>query len=117
MIFLLIVKHYICDIELQNNWQARGKCQKIGYFIPLTTHCLIHAVGTLAILYLLGLQNWWILAFFEVVAHYGIDLGKVRLNRILNASVDKKNFHRLYVADQCLHFAWYCLVCYIIGRY
>lgn len=114
MLILLIIKHYIADIELQTNWMACKKSDIHGWFMPLLVHSAIHVLGTLAVLWLLGLQNKAYLAFLELPIHFIIDRGKALLNAKTGGLCNKKPYHRLYVADQCLHFMWYVII-YIGG--
>lgn len=114
MIFLLIIKHYICDIELQPNWMATSKGLKKGYGTSLFLHCLVHGLGTWVVFWLLEAPYALIFALSDMGVHWCIDRGKSLVIRKIRAYSDKKPYHRLYVADQSLHFAYYCLVCLLM---
>ena len=53
-VFILLiiyqVKHLVADYPLQNRYML-GKFKSSGWVLPLSTHCLVHAVFTLVITY------------------------------------------------------------------
>lgn len=66
------VKHLIADFLLQKEYILRKSFVGIQFLLPLTLHCLIHAVLTLCIvLYVNPLM--WKLAFFDFGAHFLMD--------------------------------------------
>ncbi len=106
---LLTVKHVIADFFLQNSWIALGKDSKTGWLLPLTVHCLIHAV--VAALVILPLApKFWLLVVADFVVHFIIDRAKGFCVSTFEIGPDHRWFWWLIGIDQALHhltdFAW-----------
>lgn len=109
--FLLALKHAIADGPLQTSYQYmnKGKLHHPGGYL----HAGIHGAGTAIVLAPFGL--WW-LGVVDALAHFLIDLAKVRTtlrymwsyyNSHGYLAVTNNNFFNAIVVDQAMHFATY----------
>ena len=76
-IFVLLVvfqiKHLIGDYILQTSWMVIGKGKPgLAFVAPLSIHVIIHALTTLAIVYVVN-PSLWPLAVFDFVVHFTMD--------------------------------------------
>ncbi|HEY9787157.1 MAG TPA: DUF3307 domain-containing protein, partial [Candidatus Obscuribacterales bacterium] len=69
--FVFDTKHYLADYVLQNQYML-GKFRREGWLAPLTAHCLVHAVMTLAICLCVNPSLAW-LAALDFVLHFTMD--------------------------------------------
>jgi hypothetical protein len=98
------VKHLLGDYIFQTNWMVAGKTRAdIGFVFPLTVHVLVHALLTLAIVYVVNKELWW-LAVFDFVVHFVMDRiksGPRYLGRYNNPA--KSSFWICLGIDQMVH--------------
>ncbi len=113
LIFLLQIKHFICDGPLQTLAMVNGKgvyCKPIGL-----SHGLIHGVGTGLMLAIMGFPLILVLklALLEGVLHYHIDFLKERLVRINGWGYSDSSYWWALTGDQTLHHMTYLLVAWL----
>ena len=121
---LFAFKHFVADGPLQREYQYKNKGNlghPGGYL-----HAGIHGVATAIIMFPFGL--WW-LGAIEAVVHFVIDWGKVNLTAkygwsgVFEDPTTKRKCLQVYsdfyfwalMADQCLHFATYLVLLYILA--
>lgn len=66
------VKHFLADFPLQFPYMLRKFRPGWDFILPLTTHCIVHAVMTLIIVLCVRPSFWW-LAIFDFGAHFVMD--------------------------------------------
>lgn len=66
------LKHYLADYLWQNEYML-GKFKRVGYILPLSAHCGVHAVFTAAVA--LAVNPAWAipLALADFVLHFAMD--------------------------------------------
>jgi hypothetical protein len=116
-LFLLFVKHFVCDFPLQTSpWMYLNK----GKYLHLggIAHSAVHGIGTwLVLVFFIG-ANAWIYALLDFVIHYHIDWLKINLNQRLNYKPDNSNgFWILLGLDQLAHHITYFLIIHYAFKY
>jgi hypothetical protein len=111
-LFLLFVKHFICDFPLQANpWMYRNKGT---YMHPGgIVHAGIHAIGTLLVLAPFIGSASLMYALIDMVVHYHIDWAKMNLSQRYN--LQPNNSERFWILlgfDQLLHHITYFIIIY-----
>lgn len=69
------IKHFLCDFPMQTPYML-GKFKDKKWVLPLSTHCLVHALGTAIIVLssdILDMRIVLILAMFDFVVHFIMD--------------------------------------------
>jgi hypothetical protein len=111
-LFLLFVKHFICDFPLQTSpWMYRNK----GIYLHLggITHAAIHGLGTWLVLFFFIGQQAIIYAAIDFVVHYHLDWLKLNINKKFNFLPDNGNgFWILLGLDQLAHHITYFVIIY-----
>lgn len=72
LLLIFEVKHFICDFLLQGHYMT-GKFNKSGWILPLSSHCLVHAIFTYSILTFIGCPLSLILSIFDFTVHFIMD--------------------------------------------
>lgn len=92
--------------------EGRGRYLHFGQF----QHAGLHAVGTLIVLVLMGVQLK--LALFicaiEWVVHFHIDWAKARWSEYTGNSPDQAGFWRAFGVDQALHQWTYLVIVWAV---
>jgi hypothetical protein len=116
-LFLLFVKHFICDFPLQTSpWMYRNKGT---YLHPGgLAHAAVHAIGTwLVLVFFIG-QQAYLYALVDFVVHYHVDWAKMNLNKKYNLRADNGNgFWILLGLDQLLHHITYFVIIYYAYKF
>ncbi len=117
VMFALEGKHFAADYLLQFPWMIRekGSLAKIGGY----AHAGIHAVGSVLVLWLLGL-GWGAvlaLAVAEFVIHYALDFGKAHYGDHVSPMESPRLFWAFNGLDQFFHHTTYILMTYVIVTY
>jgi hypothetical protein len=116
-LFLLFVKHFICDFPLQTSpWMYRNKGT---YLHPGgLVHAAVHAIGTwLVLVFFIG-QQAYLYALVDFVVHYHVDWAKMNLNKKYNLRADNGNgFWILLGLDQLLHHITYFVIIYYAYKF
>ena len=111
-LFLLFIKHFICDFPLQATpWMYRNK----GVYMHLggIAHAGIHAVGTLLVLtpFLGNIAIMY--AAIDMLVHYHIDWAKMSVGK--RYDLQPNNSERFWILlgfDQLLHHITYFVIVY-----
>lgn len=116
-LFLLFVKHFVCDFPLQTSpWMYRNK----GIYLHLggITHSAIHALGTwLVLVFFIG-QHAWLYALLDFIVHYHIDWAKLQLNKRYSLRPDNSNWFWILLGfDQLAHHITYFVIIYYAFNY
>jgi hypothetical protein len=114
LLFLLELKHGICDGPLQTVWMVmeKGTYGKPGGL----AHAAIHGMGNLAVFAVFGLgwQLVLMLAIAEAVLHYHIDYFKESYSRRQGLTPQHRRFWLLFMGDQTLHHFVYLTMAWIV---
>ncbi len=111
-LFLLFIKHFICDFPLQANpWMYRNKGT---YMHPGgIVHAGIHAIGTLLVLAPFIGSTSVMYALIDMVVHYHIDWAKMNLSQHYDLQpTNSERFWILLGFDQLLHHISYFMIIY-----
>lgn len=116
-LFLLFVKHFVCDFPLQTSpWMYRNK----GIYLHPggIAHSAVHALGTwLVLVFFIGEQAW-MYALLDFIVHYHIDWAKLKLNKRYDLRPDNSNwFWILLGLDQLAHHITYFVIVYYAFNY
>lgn len=116
-LFLLFVKHFVCDFPLQTSpWMYRNK----GIYLHPggIAHSAVHALGTwLVLVFFIGAQAW-LYALLDFIVHYHIDWAKLQLNKRFGLRPDNSNwFWILLGLDQLAHHITYFVIVYYAFSY
>jgi hypothetical protein len=118
LIYLLIffqVKHFIADFVLQNVWMLQKSRPGWDFALPLSIHCGVHGITTLAVILFLAPAYWW-LAALDFVIHFVMDrikAGPRYLGRYTD--VRGKAFWVSFGFDQMIHHLTHLYICYVIA--
>lgn len=110
----LQIKHMICDGPAQTPWMIMGKSD---YGNPSgLIHAGIHVIGTLVVLWFLGLPPAmaFALAVADGLIHYHIDFSKEQIVRRLRLTTKDRMFWWSLALDQGLHHLTYIAIIAII---
>lgn len=114
LLFTFQIKHFVSDYILQGTYML-GKFKKVGWGLPLISHCAVHMICTLAILLsVLSFTEALILAFADFVIHFCIDRLKVLLSRKYNSDKDKEFWWYLGADQMAHHMTHYILILTVI---
>lgn len=106
LLWLLIayqVKHFVADFPLQREYMLKKTEAGWNFLLPLTTHCAVHALGTLLICLYWAPALWW-LALVDFAVHFIIDRiksGPKYLGRFNNPG--RSSFWVVLGLDQMAH--------------
>jgi hypothetical protein len=111
-LFLLFIKHFICDFPLQANpWLYRNKGT---YMHPGgIAHAGIHALGTLLVLAPFIGSLSMLYAALDMLVHYHIDWAKMNISK--RYDLQPNNSERFWILlgfDQLLHHITYFVIIY-----
>lgn len=111
-LFLLFIKHFICDFPLQANpWMYRNKGT---YMHPGgIAHAGIHALGTLLVLAPFIGSASVLYAVVDLLVHYHIDWAKMNVSK--RYDLQPNNSERFWILlgfDQLLHHITYFVIIY-----
>ncbi len=111
-LFLLFIKHFVCDFPLQANpWMYRNK----GIYMHPggIAHAGIHALGTLLVLApFIGSASVFY-AIIDMLVHYHIDWAKMNVSK--RYDLQPNNSERFWILlgfDQLLHHITYFVIVY-----
>jgi hypothetical protein len=109
----LIIKHFVADFLLQTPYQYKNK----GIFLHpgglLHGSITIGATAVVLFLFQVPLSLWSVLLAVEFLAHYAMDLVKVRLNQRMGWTASTHNqFYILLGFDQMVHYLTYVWIVY-----
>jgi hypothetical protein len=115
LLLLYQVKHFVGDYVLQNVWMLQKGSPDWEFFLPLTIHCGIHALMTLAVVLYLSPALWW-LAVLDFFVHFAMDRIKAG-PRYLGRYNDPrtKSFWVCFGLDQMVHHLTHIYICLVIA--
>lgn len=116
--FLLIafqVKHYLADFPLQNSYML-GKFYRKGWVLPLASHCAIHAVFTISIVFFINPALWW-LAIVDFVLHFIMDRIKASPDLLGRWQINQPQFWNALGFDQAFHHLTHYGIIWILITY
>jgi hypothetical protein len=105
IMFLLILKHFVCDFWLQFDYMIK---QKGTYGAEGGRHhALMHTAGTFLALAIAipSIEVAVVMSFLDGVVHYHIDWAKMKLSRHLTPA--DHEYWCFIGADQMLHYLTY----------
>ena len=108
------VKHFLADFPLQFPYMLRKLRPGWDFFVPLMTHCAVHAVMTLAIVLYVDARFWW-LAIFDFVTHFVMDRiksGPRYLGRFKDTM--KTSYWASFGFDQMVHHLTHMLIVWVL---
>jgi Protein of unknown function (DUF3307) len=111
-LFLLFIKHFICDFPLQANpwlYSNKGTYMHIGGI----AHAGIHALGTLLVLAPFVGSASVMYAAIDMLVHYHIDWAKMNISK--RYDLQPNNSERFWILlgfDQLLHHITYFVIIY-----
>jgi hypothetical protein len=103
LLVLFQLKHFIADFPLQREYMLKKFLPGWEFFIPLATHCFVHALLTLAIVIAVNSSLWW-LAVIDFFVHFIMDRiksGPKYLGRFQDRS--RAGFWNSFGLDQMIH--------------
>lgn len=116
--FILLViyqmKHFVADFPLQREYMLKKVLPGWDFVLPLTTHCLVHAVLTLLIVLRIRPELWW-LAVVDFVVHFVMDRiksGPKYLGRYEDKS--RPGFWNCLGIDQMVHHITHFYIIYLL---
>lgn len=103
LLIVFHVKHYLADFPLQTKYMLRKVRVGTEWIIPLTVHCLVHAVFTFFICLYYRPELWWLLAV-DFLSHFLMDRIKASPN-LLGRFNDSKSvaYWSCFGFDQMVH--------------
>ena len=111
LMFGFILKHFVCDFVLQGKYQWSNK-HILGHPGGIL-HALIHAVGTVVVLFSINIATPLMvsIALGEAVVHYFVDFFKMNINKEMGWKADTHpQFWVLTGFDQFLHYLTYIII-------
>ena len=111
-LFLLFIKHFICDFPLQANpWMYRNKGT---YMHPGgIAHAGLHGLGTLMVLVPFIGSLSMLYAAIDMLVHYHVDWAKMNVSK--RYDLQPNNSERFWILlgfDQLLHHITYFVIIY-----
>ena len=115
VLICLGICHWVCDYIFVTPEMLAAK--RIGRpFLPIFDHALDHAFLMGVILFAFGVSNFILLALFQLVAHFLIDIGKgfINLKSPKYENPRNKCHWVIFGLDQFLHFLTIVIMVYLI---
>ncbi len=116
-LYLLIfyqVKHFFADFVLQNVWMLQKARPGWDFVPPLSIHCSVHALLTLAAVLYVNPSLWW-LALVDFGVHFVMDrikAGPLYMGRYTD--VRGKAFWVCFGFDQMVHHLTHIWICWVL---
>ena len=108
LLFLLLIKHSICDLALQGRFTKKQGDKKNLTDIKGYLHAGDHAIGTfLVALLFVGLLPALGIAIADFVLHFIIDYTKRRYTLAKNIKQSNSKFWVIQSIDQIAHYSCY----------
>ncbi|MCB0414407.1 MAG: DUF3307 domain-containing protein [Bdellovibrionales bacterium] len=106
-IFILLIlfqlKQFVADFPLQREYMLKKTLPGWEFLAPLSIHCAVHAILTLAIVLMVNASLWW-LSLVDFACHFIMDRiksGPRYLGRFNDKS--KSSFWNIFGFDQMFH--------------
>ncbi len=120
LLLLFQVKHLIADYYMQYPYMYENKGKPIGWFIPLSEHAGIHALGTFIIIFIYQMANGQTTDFhlyilimvgmFDFITHFLTD----RWKATQKATPAESKFWQYLGIDQMIHHTVGILIIFYI---
>ena len=107
-------KHFFADFVFQNVWMLQKSRPSWDFVPPLSLHCGIHGLATLALVLYLAPQ-YWFLAIFDFAVHFTMDrikAGPRYLGRF--SDMRSKAFWVTFGIDQMVHHLTHIYICWFL---
>ena len=109
-LFLLLIKHSICDLALQSRFTNKPGDKKNLTDLKGYLHAGDHAIGTFVVaLLFVGLLPALSIALLDFVLHFIIDYTKRRFTVAKRITPKNPKFWQIQAVDQILHYCCYFL--------
>ena len=113
LLFLLLVKHSICDLALQSRFVNEQGDKKNLTDLKGYLHAGDHAIGTFIVaLLFVGILPALSIAIADFVLHFIIDYAKRRYTLAKNIKQSNSKFWYIQSIDQIAHYS--CYFVYVI---
>lgn len=117
LLYLLIfyqVKHFFADFVFQNVWMLQKARPGWDFVPPLTIHCGVHALLTLAVVLYVNSAFWW-LAVLDFGVHFLMDRFKAG-HRYLGrySDVRSKAYWVSFGFDQMVHHLTHLYIVWVL---
>jgi hypothetical protein len=116
--FLLLViyqiKHFVADYPLQTPYMLKKFSPGWDFIVPLSAHCLVHAVVTFLVCMWWSPDLWW-LSIVDFVAHFLMDRvksGPRYLGRYNNSS--SSHYWIAFGFDQMFHHLTHLYIVWVL---
>lgn len=117
LLVLYQIKHFVGDYVLQNVWMLQKGLPNWEFVLPLSIHCGVHALMTLAITLYLAPTLWW-LCVLDFAVHFVMDrikAGPKYLGRFNDPH--RKAFWVSFGFDQMVHHLTHLYICIVIATH
>lgn len=116
LLILFQVKHFLADFPLQTPYMLNKFKASWGFVVPLLSHGLTHALGTLVISYMFTQSIYYSLklAFLDLVVHSIMDRIKAGPKYLGRFKLDNKLFWWSLGLDQMVHHLTHYAIIYLI---
>jgi hypothetical protein len=115
LLILYQVKHFVADFVLQNVWMLQKGKAGWDFLLPLTIHCAVHALMTLAVVLYINPAFWW-LVVLDFVVHFTTDrlkAGPRYLGRF--SDIRSQAYWVCFGLDQMIHHLTHIYICWILA--
>ena len=114
-LFLLLIKHSICDLALQSRFTTSSGDKKNLTDLKGYLHAGDHAIGTFVVALLFaGLIPALGIALLDFVLHFIIDYTKRRYTLAKNIKMTSKKYWVIQSIDQMAHYTCYFMYVYLV---
>lgn len=93
LLIMFQMKHFLCDFPLQTSYMLGKFKGGLAWILPLFSHCLVHSLFTLFIIFVFNQMNLWWLVLVDFGCHFIID--RIKASPSLGGrfeSLTKKDF-------------------------
>jgi len=114
LLVLFQIKHFLADFVFQNVWMLQKSQPGWNFVPPLSLHCGIHAVSTLAIVLYIQPSLWW-LSLVDFAIHFVMDRVKAG-PRYMGRWSDVRS-HGYWICfgfDQMVHHLTHLYICWVL---
>lgn len=111
------IKHFVADYLFQHNYMLNKIRPGWDFILPLSLHCMVHAVLTLVICLIYRPDVWW-LSLVDFGTHFALDRfrsGPKYLGRFND--INKSYFWWILGFDQMLHHLTHLYIIWVILTY
>lgn len=119
LLLLFQLKHFVCDFPLQGRYML-GKFKREGWVLPLAAHCVVHAAGSISVLWLWSGSMSPACALkvgaFDFAAHFVMDRVKASPALLGRWTPESRWFWWALGLDQAWHhLTHYAIIAWLVG--